>query len=159
MLPPLTLKSFVWVEQGTLRQRLRVVRQLGESEFIQDYILQVNSQILKIHTKVNWLERHVLVKAAFPLNLEADFTTCEIPCGAIQRTTKPTTAAEKAKWEVPALRWADLTGEVIGEGDEKTVDSYGVSLLNDCKYGYDAQPNLLRLSLLRSPEWPNPEAD
>ncbi len=148
-LPPLKLKSIEWVDRGILLSRLRVVRQLGESEFIQDYILQVNSQILKIHTKVNWLERHVLVKAAFPLNLEADFTTYEIPCGAIQRTTKPQTPAEKAKWEVPALRWADLTGQ----------EDYGVSLLNDCKYGYDAQPSQLRLSLLRSPEWPNPEAD
>jgi alpha-mannosidase len=171
-LPPLKLKSIEWVEQGILQQRLRVVRQLGESEFIQDYILQVNSQILKIHTKVNWLERHVLVKAAFPLNLEADFTTYEIPCGAIQRTTKPQTPAEKAKWEVPALRWADLTEE-MGQGDKETRrqrdkekeipnlqdNSYGVSLLNDCKYGYDAQPRQLRLSLLRSPEWPNPQAD
>ncbi|AFY54449.1 alpha-mannosidase [Rivularia sp. PCC 7116] len=147
-LPPLKLKSIDWLEQGLLQNRLRVVSQLGASEFIQDYILQAACPILKIHTKVNWLERHVLVKAAFPLNLEADFVTYEIPCGAIQRTTKPQTAAEKAKWEVPALRWADLT-----------QDSYGVSLLNDCKYGYDAQPNQLRLSLLRSPEWPNPEAD
>ena len=196
ILPPFKLKSIEWIEQGILQQRLRVVRQLGESEFIQDYILQVNSQILKIHTKVNWLERHVLVKVAFPLNLEADFATYEIPCGAIQRTTKPTTAAEKAKWEVPALRWADLTAQGDGErgrwGDremggsgnvgsgsillpESTSNkqdastanetsnlqesSYGVSLLNDCKYGYDAQPWELRLSLLRSPEWPNPEAD
>ncbi|MEO1428871.1 MAG: alpha-mannosidase [Cyanobacteria bacterium J06633_8] len=148
VLPPFTLKSIEWLEQGLLQNRLRVVSQLGASEFIQDYILQASCPILKIHTKVNWLERHVLVKAAFPLNLEAATVTYEIPCGAIQRTTKPQTAAEKAKWEVPALRWADLT-----------QDSYGVSLLNDCKYGYDAQPNQLRLSLLRSPKWPNPEAD
>ncbi len=56
--------------------------------------------------------------------------------------------AEQAKWEVPALRWADLS-----------ADGYGVSLLNDCKYGYDSQPNQLRLTLLRSPSWPNPDAD
>ena len=198
ILPPLQLKSIEWLEQGLLQQKIRVVRQLGESEFIQDYILQAASPVLKIHTKVNWLERHVLVKAAFPLNLEADFATYEIPCGAIQRTTKPETAAEKAKWEVPALRWADLTeeGETRRQGDKvshcvaevpepvrcagsprcsnwrsvvasgatrreigRRENSYGVSLLNNCKYGYDAQPSQLRLSLLRSPEWPNPEAD
>ncbi len=155
ILPPLELKSIEWQEQGLLQNRLRVVRQLGESEFIQDYILQANYPVLKIATKVNWQERHTLVKVAFPLNIEAATATYEIPCGAIQRTTKPQTPAEKAKWEVPALRWADLTAE----GDEKNTSSYGVSLLNDCKYGYDAQPNQLRLSLLRSPEWPNPEAD
>ncbi|NJO27604.1 MAG: alpha-mannosidase [Richelia sp. SL_2_1] len=157
ILPPLELKSIEWLEQGLLQNRLRVVRQLGESEFIQDYILQAASPILKIATKVNWLERHVLVKVAFPLNLEASFATYEIPCGAIERTTKPQTPAEKAKWEVPALRWADLTQQNTEEQNNSAC--YGVSLLNDCKYGYDAQPNQLRLSLLRSPEWPNPQAD
>ncbi|OUL35414.1 alpha-mannosidase [Nostoc sp. T09] len=151
-LPPTTLKSIQWLEKGAVQSRLRVVRQLGESEFCQDYILSVGVPLLKIATTVNWQENHVLVKAAFPLNVTADFATYEIPCGAIRRPTKPQTPAEKAKWEVPALRWADLTGET----DECV---YGVSLLNDCKYGYDSQPNQLRLTLLRSPNWPNPEAD
>ncbi len=147
-LPPTQLKSIEWLERGVLRSRLRVVRQLGQSQFYQDYVLCAESPLLKIVTTVDWQERHVLVKAAFPLNLEADFATYEIPCGAIQRPTRPQTAAEQAKWEVPALRWADL-------GDEQ----YGVSLLNDCKYGYDSQPSQLRLTLLRSPSWPDPEAD
>lgn len=135
-----------------MQSRVRVVRQLGESEFCQDYILQAGSPLLKIATTVNWQENHVLVKAAFPLNIEADFATYEIPCGAIRRPTKPQTPAEQAKWEVPALRWADLTGETQ-EG------IHGVSLLNDCKYGYDSKPNQLRLTLLRSPNWPDLEAD
>ncbi|MBD2201341.1 alpha-mannosidase [Calothrix sp. FACHB-1219] len=151
-LPPTTLKSIEWLEQGAVQSRLRVIRQLGKSEFCQDYILTVGAPVLKIATTVDWQESHVLVKAAFPLNIEADFATYEIPCGAIRRSTKPQTPAEKAKWEVPALRWADLTGETLGL-------LYGISLLNDCKYGYDAQPNQLRLTLLRSPHWPNPEAD
>ncbi|MFN6496294.1 MAG: alpha-mannosidase [Nostoc sp. DedQUE01] len=151
-LPPTNLQSIEWVEQGALQNRLRVVRQLGESEFCQDYILQAGSPLLKISSRVNWQENQVLVKAAFPLNIEADFATYEIPCSAIRRPTKPQTPAEQAKWEVPALRWADLTGET-------NESLYGASLLNDCKYGYDAQPNQLRLTLLRSPNWPDPEAD
>jgi len=147
-LPPTELKSIQWLERGSIQTCLRVVRQLGQSEFCQDYILQAGSPILKIATTVDWQERHVLVKAAFPLNVETDYATYEIPCGAIERPTEPKTAAEKAKWEVPALRWADLS-----------ADGYGVSLLNDCKYGYDSQPNQLRLTLLRSPSWPDPEAD
>jgi len=67
-------------------------------------------------------------------------------CGAIKRPTQPKTPAEQAKWS-SALRWADLSAK-----------DYGVSLLNDCKYGYDSQPNQLCLTLLRSPSWPNPEA-
>ncbi|MFP4101964.1 alpha-mannosidase [Coleofasciculus sp.] len=147
-LPPTQLKSIQWLEQGNLRSRLQVIRQLGQSQFCQDYILTSDSPLLKIVTTVDWQERQVLVKAAFPLNLEADYATYEIPCGAIQRPTKPQTPAEQAKWEVPALRWADLADE-----------TYGVSLLNDCKYGYDAQPSQLRLTLLKSPMWPHPDAD
>ncbi|WP_066424265.1 alpha-mannosidase [Anabaena sp. 4-3] len=151
-LPATHLKSIEWLEQGQVQHRVRVVRQLGNSEFCQDYILQAGSPVLKIASKVNWQENQVLVKAAFPLNLTADFATYEIPCGAIRRPTQPQTPEEKAKWEVPALRWADLT-----ETTDKGI--YGVSLLNDCKYGYDAQPQQLRLTLLRSPNWPDPEAD
>ncbi|AFZ19951.1 alpha-mannosidase [Allocoleopsis franciscana] len=147
-LPPTQLKSIQWMERGELRSRLRVVRQLGQSQFCQDYILDTESPLLKIATTVDWQERHVLVKAGFPLNVEANYATYEIPCGAIQRPTRPQTPAEQAKWEVSALHWADI-------GDTE----YGVSLLNDCKYGYDAQASQLRLTLLRSPCWPDSEAD
>ena len=147
-LPPTELKSIQWLERGEVQTRVRVVRWLGKSEFCQDYILQAGSPVLKIATTVDWQERQVLVKAAFPLNLEVDYATYEIPCGAIRRPTQPKTPAEQAKWEVPALRWADLS-----------AGGYGVSLLNDCKYGYDSQPNTLRLTLLRSASWPDPEAD
>jgi len=148
LLPPAELLSIEWVEKGEIRQRLRVIRKIGKSNFVQDYVLEVRSPILKINTKVDWQERQVLVKAAFPLNVTSEKATYEIACGAIQRTTKPQEPRETAKWEVPGLRWVDLT--------EK---DYGVSLLNDCKYGYDSQPNQLRLTLLRSPNWPDPEAD
>ncbi len=173
-LPPMQLKSIEWLEQGTVRNSLRVVRQVGDSEFRQDYILETGSPMLKIATTVDWQERQVLVKAAFPLNVEADFATYEIPCGAIRRPTKPQNPAEQAKWEVPALRWVDLTQEMEGQEEipfsstpnssiqnpkSKIQNPYGVSLLNDCKYGYDSQPNQLRLTLLRSPNWPDPQAD
>ena len=147
-LPAPQLQSINWVEWGPLRWRLRVVRQLGQSAFQQDYVLESDSPLLKIETEVDWRERHVMVKAAFPLSVTADFATYEIPYGAIQRSTRHQTPEEKAKWEVPALRWADLS-----------QTDYGVSLLNDCKYGYDAQPDQLRLTLLRSSTWPDPEAD
>jgi alpha-mannosidase len=176
-LPPTQLTSIQWIERGTLRSRVRVVRQLGQSQFCQDYVLDAESPMFKIETTVDWQERHVLVKAAFPLNLESNYATYEIPCGAIQRSTRPQTPNEQAKWEVPALRWADLTDFTIGatshnpnasdptdsssipNPQSQVPNGYGVSLLNDCKYGYDAQPSSLTLTLLRSPCWPDPEAD
>ncbi|MGB7711897.1 MAG: alpha-mannosidase [Microcoleus sp.] len=147
-LPAPILKDISWIAQGEIRQSLRVVRQIGKSEFCQDYIVEIGSPLLKIRTLVDWQETHVLVKTAFGLNQSADFATCEIPGGAIERTTKPQTATEKAKWEVPILRWVDISN-----------DDFGVSLLNDCKYGCDLQPNQLRLTLLRGSTWPDEQAD
>ncbi|ERT07278.1 alpha mannosidase, middle domain protein [Lyngbya aestuarii BL J] len=148
LLEPPQLQSISWQEQGEIQWRLQVIRVWRKSEFIQDYVLEANSPVLKIETRINWQERHVLVKAAFPLNLTVDFAYCEIPVGVIKRPTQPQTESEKAKWEIPAMNWVDL-------GD----DHYGVSVLNDCKYGYDLQPNQMRLTLLRGSTWPDPEAD
>ena len=142
------MQSIEWLEKGQLQGKIRVHKKFNQSEFIQDYILQANLPLLKIKNTVNWQENHVLVKVAFPLAIESDRVTYEIACGAIERTTKPQTEAEKAKWEVYGLKWADLSTE-----------NYGVSLLNNCKYGYDSSPNQLRLTLLRSSLWPDAKAD
>ena len=150
-LPGADLVSIAYVEKGKVRQSIRVVRRFRNSTFIQDYVLDMHSPLIKIVTTVDWQESHVLVKAAFPLTVTSDVATYEIPCGTIDRPTRPITATDKAKWEVPALRWADLSDQ----GDQ----NYGVSLLNNCKYGYDAQPDQLRLTLLRGSHWPDPHAD
>jgi alpha-mannosidase len=153
-LEDVTLKSIRWISWSAVEQRIQVVREWRNSEFVQEYVLEMRSPVLKIETQVDWQETHVLVKAAFPVTVSADYATYEIPCGAIQRPTLPNTTLsqeQQAKWEVPALHWADLTE--LGE------TPYGISLLNDCKYGYDAQPDCLRLTLLRSPVWPDPDCD
>jgi alpha-mannosidase len=90
----------------------------------------------------------VLLKAAFDLAAAGSSATYEIPYGSIERPTTRGNSWEQARFEVPALRWADL-----GDG------SHGLSLINDSKYGYDAVGNRLRLTLLRSPTWPAPGAD
>ena len=128
-----------------------VTRRIGNSTFKQTYLLEQDSSVLKIKNTIDWQERHVIVKAAFPLMVNADFATYEMPCGAIRRSTKPMaeqSPREQAQWEVPALGWADLSS-----------DDYGVSILSDCKHGYDCQQNQIRLTLLRGSEFPDPEAD
>ncbi|MBE9011996.1 alpha-mannosidase, partial [Pseudanabaenaceae cyanobacterium LEGE 13415] len=127
---------------------IKVKRAFRQSTFEQWYYLEPNAPILKISALINWQERHVLVKAAFPLHLDADFATYEIAGGVIDRTLHPQTPAESAKWEVPALGWMD-----INDGE------YGVSVLSDCKHGYDCQSNRVRLTLLRGSEFPDPQAD
>lgn len=147
-LPGATLLTIQQIESGLLRSRLRVIRQIGQSTFCQDYVLEAESPILKIITEVDWRERHTVVKAAFPLTDEADYATYDIPFGSIQRSTHPCNSNEQAKWEVPALHWADLS-----------TSHHGVSLINTCKYGYDSRPSQLRLTLLRGSVWPDPDAD
>jgi alpha-mannosidase len=132
-----------------LGTHIGVDRRVGQSTIVQTYSLRKNSPILEIVTSiVNWQERHVVLKAAFPLNLEADSATYDIACGAIQQTTRPQTDRDRARWETPALQWADLSDA-----------SYGVSLLNTSKHGYDCQPSQIRLTLLRGTEWPDADAD
>ncbi|NJK41611.1 MAG: alpha-mannosidase [Acaryochloridaceae cyanobacterium SU_2_1] len=157
-LPDAELVSIEWLSWGPLQYRLRVIQVMAESQFTQEYVLDRDAPYLKINVTVDWQADQVLVKTAFPLTLSAEFASYEIPCGAIQRPTlphpHPLTPSQTAKWEVPALHWADLS-----QAEDPSAPTYGVSLLNDCKYGYDAQPNQLRLTLLRSPRWPDPDCD
>ncbi|NCQ03444.1 MAG: alpha-mannosidase [Cyanobacteria bacterium] len=143
-----TLKSIQWLEKGKLRQIIRVEKSFKSSKFIQEYILDFNSPILTIKNKVYWQEDYTLLKVSFLFNIESNFVTYDIACGNIKRTTKPETEIEKAQWEVYGHQWIDLSNH-----------NYGVSLLNNCKYGYDVKPNQLRLTLLRSPRWPDEKCD
>jgi len=136
------------VERGPLRATIRVTRNWQNSKFVQDISLYSGLKRVDITNDIDWHEAHLLLKAAFPLSASSAEATYEIPYGTINRPTTRNNSWEAARFEVPALRWADL-------GDGK----HGFSLINETKYGYDAKANLLRLSLLRSPKSPDPEAD
>jgi alpha-mannosidase len=132
---------------------IRITSHWRDSQFIQTISVAPNSDYVDIENDIDWHEKHVLLKAAFPLAVTSDFATYEIPYGAIERPTTRNNSWEKAQFEVPAMRWADLSGA----GPDGKV--HGLSVLNQDKYGYDAAGNVLRLTLLRSPTWPDPDAD
>jgi len=136
------------IERGPLRGVIRVKRKWQQSEFVQDITLYAGLDRVDVVNDIDWHETHVLLKAAFPLAASSGEATFEIPYGSIQRPTTRNNSWEAAKFEVPALRWADL-------GDAH----HGFSFINESKYGYDAKNNVLRISLLRSPVWPDPDAD
>ena len=143
-----TADSVELVDNSPLRADIRVIHHTANSKFVQDIILTDGADEVVVKNKVDWHETHELLKAAFPLAASSSEATYEIPFGSIQRPTTRNNSWEKAKYEVPAQRWADL-----GDGQ------HGFSLINDCKFGYDARGNVLRLTLLRSPTWPDPNAD
>jgi alpha-mannosidase len=136
------------ISNTPMRAVVRVSRTWQSSKFVQDIELDAGSDEVIVNNNIDWHETHVLLKAAFPLAATAPFATYEIPYGSIQRPTTRNNSFEKARFEVPALKWADL-----GDGKQ------GFSLLNNSKFGYDAVGNILRLSLLRSPVYPDPDAD
>jgi alpha-mannosidase len=92
--------------------------------------------------KADWQERHVMIKASFPVNAHNASAEFEIPYGTISRPADGT--------EVPSLKWVDVT-----DGS----NSHGLSLLNDCKYGFDVKDNVLRMSIVHGATNPDPEAD
>jgi alpha-mannosidase len=136
------------IEKGPLRGAIRVTHTWQSSKFVQDITLDTGADQVDVVNDFDWHETHVLLKAAFPLAATSDKATYEVPYGSIQRATTRNNSWEQAQFEVPALRWADL-----GDGQ------HGFSLINNAKYGYDDAGNVLRLSLLRSPTWPDPDAD
>jgi alpha-mannosidase len=135
-------------ESGPLRAVIRVRHHFQNSSFIQDITMYPGVARVDVKMQAEWHEKHILLKVAFPVSVHSKAATYEIPFGSIERPTTRNTPEEQAQFEVPALQWADLSDA-----------RHGVSVLNDCKYGYDAKGNILRLSLLRSPTWPDPHAD
>lgn len=127
-------------ESGPVRASLKVERTYGDSQFTQYITLTdgASDERIDIRTIADWNSRDVLVKAEFPLAVASEKATYDLGIGHIKRGNNTETA-----YEVPALKWADLTS------DDGT---YGVSILNDSKYGWDKpDDNTLRLTLLHTP--------
>ncbi len=136
------------VETGPVRAVIRIDRRFRDSTFVQRIVLYSNLRRIDFETEAMWRERHVMLKAAFPVAVRSPRATFEIQFGAVERPTHRNTSWDEEKFEVCGRRWADLS-----------EPGYGVSLLNDCKYGHDVHDNCLRLTLLRGSDWPDPEAD
>ena len=154
--PPMLLTKVDSVEltsESTKNPAIRVTRTWQNSKFVQTIRIDEEKDQVDIDNEIDWHETHVLLKAAFPLAASGPFATYEIPYGTIDRPTTRDNSWEKAQFEVPAMRWADLSGP----GPDGKI--HGLSVINNSKYGYDAAGNVLRLTLLRSPAWPDPEAD
>ena len=130
------------------RAGLKFTRKYFNTEIIQTVWVYSDSDRIDIETEVDWQERHQIMKLAFPLDVHTQRATFEIQYGHTERPTTRNNSWEAAKYEVCAHKWIDLS-----ECD------YGVAILNDSKYGYSVDENLVMVSCLRGPTYPDEKCD
>ncbi len=149
--------SVTLTESGPVRAVVQVKKHFGDSKFVENIVLYSHSDRVDFELSVDWHEKYRFAKVAFPANFKNVYATYEIPYAAIQRYDWTLTEdpgirmmapprgweiADRTKFEVAGQRWADVSNQT---GD------FGLTLLNDSKYGYSYQENTLRLSLIRGP--------
>ena len=142
----LSATSVEKVADSPCASTIRVKHEYSKSAFSQDITLYAGVPRIDFKLTADWYEQNKgraefpMLKVAFPVNVTDAKATFEIPFGSIERPANGQ--------EVPAQKWIDVSGE-----------DYGVSLLNDCKYGHDVNGGTMRLSLLRCSCDPDPKPD
>ena len=138
---PINVPSSIQVlKDGPVRKTIRVEYHLEESTFTQDISLCALAPRIDFRLSVDWRHRKRILKVAFPLNLAGIRAAFEIPYGAIERPSDGK--------ETVAQKWVDIS-----------TSDFGVSLLNDSKYGFDVSGSVIHMTVLRSPTDPDPKAD
>lgn len=138
------LKKMEVVECGSLRLVIRLEYQYHDSNICQDMVCYKNSRRIDFKTTVDYHEKHKLLKAAFPVDIRSTYATYDVQYGNVRRPNHWNTSWDQARFESVAHRWVDLSDR-----------NYGVSLLNDCKYGHDVKDNVMRISLLKAATHPD----
>ncbi|MGQ9561714.1 MAG: alpha-mannosidase [Candidatus Oleimicrobiaceae bacterium] len=141
----LRVKRELKVTAGPVCAVARAQLTTGRSTLVQDILFYGDLGRIDFDTLVDWHDPRTLLKVAFPTSVRAEQATFEIQFGAIARSTRRNNSWDSARFEVPAQRWADLSD-----------GRFGVSLLNDCKYGHDVHEDVLRLTLLKNCYAPDP---
>ncbi len=140
--------SMQWTEMGPVRATLTINRQASQSPITQKIHFYAHSPRIDFETQVDWKDSQHLLKVHFPLALHADEATFDIQFGNVTRKTHTNTSWDQARFESCAHKWVD-----VSEGH------YGVSLLNDCKYGHSVKNGEMAITLIKSGIEPNPVTD
>ncbi len=147
---PEDINSVVSVEEilGNGYGGFEIVRSYDNSTIKQRIIVYSSSRRIDFETKIDWQENHKVLKALFPVDIHSNKATYEVQFGNVERTTHENTSWDAAQFEVCAQKWIDLS-----------ENGYGVSILNDCKYGHAISGNEMSITLIKSGTYPNPIAD
>jgi len=125
-----------------------IIRKTMNSTITQKILVYSESRRIDFRTEIDWHENHVILKVAFPTTIHTNKANYEIQFGNVERPNHSNTSWDAAKFEVCAQKWGDLSDE-----------NYGVSVLNDCKYGYSADGGEMSLTLIKCGTDPNPVSD
>lgn len=136
------------LECGELRTVLRFRYGYRHSSFVQDVVFYADNRRIDFVTEADWHECNRVLKAQFPTTIRSTRATYDIQYGHVERPTHFNTSWDYARFEVCAHKWADLSEE-----------GYGVSLLNNCKYGHSTKDHVMSLTLLKSSKYPATECD
>lgn len=142
------IAAMEWIENGPVRATLEIKRNFSSSVVSQKIHFYAGSRRIDFVTYVDWHENQHLLKVQFPLEIHSDEATFDVQFGNVTRKTHRNTSWDQARFESCGQKWAD-----ISEG------GYGVSLLNDCKYGHSVHEGNLSLTLIKSGIEPNPHTD
>lgn len=142
------LTHMEWVESGPVRAALQLERNFSKSTIHQVIYFYANDRRIDFETTVDWKEHQHLLKVHFPVEIHSDEATFEIQFGNVTRKIHQNTSWDTARFESCGHRWMDFS-----EG------GYGVSLLNDCKYGHSLFDGDMALTLIKSGIEPNKTAD
>jgi len=141
------LQSIEKITDGA-RSGFKIIRKFLNSVIEQKVWVYENSRRIDFETDIDWKESHIVLKAAFPINVHADKASYETQFGYVERPTHGNTSWDAARFEVCGHKYADIS-----------EDNYGAAILNDCKYGYNAEGGILKLTLLKCGTFPYEEAD
>jgi len=137
-----------WTELGPVRAVLEITRKASNSTISQKIMFYAKSRRIEFATHVDWKEHQTLLKVHFPVAVHTDEAAFDVQFGNLTRKTHQNTSWDVARFESCGQKWMDLS-----EGH------YGVSLLNDCKYGHSVKDSNMALTLIKSGIEPNPVAD
>lgn len=142
------LQSVELIEDGNIKAVIRFKYKYMNTTISQDMIVYANSNRIDFKTNVDWREKKQLLKVAFVVDIRSTMATYDVQFGNVKRPTHWNTSWDRARFESVAQQWVDLSER-----------NYGVSLLNNCKYGHDIKDNVIRLTLLKSATHPDPVQD
>lgn len=146
--PLKTAESVEVVRSDSVAGELKILRKFNKSTVTQYISLKKDSRQIYFRTDVDWHEREKVLKVNFPVGVRSCSSTSEIAHGSIQRPTHYNTSYDLAKFETCMHKWVDLS-----------ESGYGVSVLNDCKYGFSVHENNIDITLMRAPICPDPTGD